>query len=378
MKEIANEAYQALQLLKKENKQAYIVGGAVRDLLLKRPISDYDITTSASPDEIKEIFKDYVHYDIGKKHGSVAIIIDDITIEITPFRKESGYHDHRHPSVIEFVSDIKEDLARRDLTINALCLDENDQIIDLFEGQKDLTSRILRAIGDPDIRFREDALRILRTIRFAVQLNFSIEEKTRQALFDNKELLTYISMERKMEELFKILKYDNSYQIINEYLSIFNSFIPISAPEKVIDSLFGPYEKLAYLLKDDKISMLDYKLSKNEDNLIKSLKESLMIDINDDYDFIHYLANDNYQEEMLQMLFHYHNIDFTGRYQKLLPYMVTNKNLAIDGNELKNYGYRGKEIKMIIDELLSLIHHQQLQNDQSSIKTYLKEKCYTR
>lgn len=378
MKEFAHEAYLALELLNSHNKQAYLVGGAVRDLLLKRPVSDYDITTNANPDEIRKIFKDHPHYDIGRKHGCVAVNINGIVIEITPFRKESDYLDHRHPNRIEFVDDLKEDLSRRDLTINALCLDANNRIIDLFDGQKDLKNRILRAIGDPNERYKEDALRTLRTIRFSVQLGFSIEEKTKDALFANKELLSYISMERKKEELFKILQYDNTYQTINEYLDVFRCFIPLLKPDEDIDNLQGPYEKLAYLLKDDKTSLVEYKFSKSEDLLVKTLKEAFSINVNDDYEFIRLLANDHYQKELLEVLNHYHNHNYAKRYQKLLPFMVTLKNLNISGDELMKYGYRGKDIRMMQDELLSLIHCQKLNNDPACIKMHLLKKCYTR
>lgn len=183
--------------------EAYFVGGSVRDTILGLPIHDVDIATSAYPAEIKAIFKKTV--DTGIEHGTVMVIEHGEGYEITTFRTESTYQDFRRPDHVEFVRSLKEDLKRRDLTINALAMDTNGQIVDLFDGLADLEQQIIRAVGDPNERYYEDALRMMRTVRFASQLDFEIEEKTQQAIQENAYLLEKISVERIHVEWIKLL-----------------------------------------------------------------------------------------------------------------------------------------------------------------------------
>ncbi|KRN88767.1 CCA tRNA nucleotidyltransferase [Ligilactobacillus ceti] len=183
--------------------EAYFVGGSVRDTILGLPIHDVDIATSAYPAEIKAIFKKTV--DTGIEHGTVMVIEHGEGYEITTFRTESTYQDFRRPDHVEFVRSLKEDLKRRDLTINALAMDTSGQIVDLFDGLADLEQQIIRAVGDPNERYYEDALRMMRTVRFASQLDFEIEEKTQQAIQENAYLLEKISVERIHVEWIKLL-----------------------------------------------------------------------------------------------------------------------------------------------------------------------------
>ena len=233
---IKKEIYTALNLLEEKGYEAFLVGGAVRNHLLKKTISDYDICTSADPNAIKLIFADYKTYDIGKKLGTIVVIINKTKIDITPFRKEGNYIKHRRPEEIEFTNNLKDDLKRRDFTINALCLNSKNEIVDLFDGLKDLNNKTIRCINDPDTRFNEDGLRILRALRFKTKLNFTIEEKTHQAIIKNKDLLNYISPERKKDELLQILDCKNAYKTINEYLEVFNTFINIDQIDKKINN----------------------------------------------------------------------------------------------------------------------------------------------
>ena len=192
-----------LKLLKQLNEhgyEAYVVGGAVRSYLLHLPIHDYDLTTNAMPLEIKEVFHDFHTIDTGIQHGTVTVIIDHHPIEITTYRKDSGYQDHRHPDHVEFTSALEEDCKRRDFTINALCYHPDTGIIDFFHGLDDIRNKIIRCIGDPEKRFNEDALRILRAIRFCARLSFSIEPHTREVLFAMKDTLSYVSAERITQE----------------------------------------------------------------------------------------------------------------------------------------------------------------------------------
>lgn len=188
--------------------QIYIVGGAVRDLLIGREVKDWDFTTDAKPEEILKLFPEGFS---DNKFGTVGISIDDQIYEITTMRKEGQYQDHRHPDEISWTDKIEEDLARRDFTINAIALSVDEKIVDPFSGQDDLKEGIIKAVGDPERRFREDALRLMRAIRISTQLNFEIEEKTFQAILDNAELIKEVSFERIRDELFKVLGSMNPY-----------------------------------------------------------------------------------------------------------------------------------------------------------------------
>lgn len=195
---------QALKIIEENNEEAYIVGGAVRNYLLERPINDYDITTSARPEKIKEIFKDYTTVDIGSKYGTIIVVIDKNRIEITTYRTEGDY-DGRRPNIVEFSDSLQDDLKRRDFTINAMCYNPKTGVLDYFEGKRDLENKIIRSIGRPVDRLREDYLRILRAVRFACQLNFTIDEDLSSAIKEEKEGLRLISSERIRDEFNKIL-----------------------------------------------------------------------------------------------------------------------------------------------------------------------------
>lgn len=194
-----------MSTLKAHGYEVYIVGGAVRDLLLKKDILNWDFTTDATPEQIQALFPDNFYHNV---YGTVTVKSDTFLFEITPFRKESGYEDNRHPTTIEWAKTLEEDLARRDFTINAMAYD-GDTIIDLFNGKKHIDEKMIIAVGDADKRFQEDALRLMRGIRFASQLGFLIETKTRDAMTRNAERITSISGERIRDELLKILGSDH-------------------------------------------------------------------------------------------------------------------------------------------------------------------------
>lgn len=182
---------------------AYAVGGCVRDSLLGLSPEDWDIATSATPEQVKEIFPKT--FDTGLKHGTVSVLIDGEIFEVTTFRKDGLYKDNRHPESITFSTSIEEDLARRDFTVNAMAYNEKDGLIDCFGGVEDLQNKVIRCVGDPDTRFSEDALRILRAVRFSAQKGFEIEEKTRVSIEKNANLVKNLSVERIVSELTKIL-----------------------------------------------------------------------------------------------------------------------------------------------------------------------------
>ncbi|KIL48910.1 CCA tRNA nucleotidyltransferase [Jeotgalibacillus alimentarius] len=198
-----NKALPVLKEIEKHGYKAFFVGGCVRDYLLERKISDIDIAVSAMPEEIKMIFEKTV--DIGIDHGTVLVLHEAGQFEVTTFRTESGYSDSRRPDHVDFVRSVDEDLKRRDFTINAMALSSSFQLIDLFGGREDLKSRQIKTVGSPDERFDEDALRMMRAVRFVSQLDFFIEENTFEAMRQHAGKLKNVAVERKAAEIDKLL-----------------------------------------------------------------------------------------------------------------------------------------------------------------------------
>lgn len=202
---IPNYVNNVLNRLEENGFEAYIVGGCVRDLLIGREPSDYDITTSAKPDEVEEVFTEYKTLEVGRQFGTIVVVQQEGNVEVTTFRTEGKYKDGRRPSEVSFSINIKDDLSRRDFTINAMAFNRNYGLIDPFKGQEDLKEKQVKAVGDPMIRLEEDYLRILRAVRFSTQLEFKIEGNTYKACKELSHYLKYISAERIREELGKIL-----------------------------------------------------------------------------------------------------------------------------------------------------------------------------
>lgn len=200
---IPEKVKRIINILKAEGMEAYAVGGCVRDSILGRRPEDWDITTNAEPVQVKRIFRRTV--DTGIQHGTVTVLLGGEGFEVTTYRLDGKYEDARHPSEVIFTRDLLEDLKRRDFTINAMAYNDDEGLIDAFGGLKDLNEGLIRAVGSPRERFKEDALRIMRAVRFAAQLNFSIEEQTFSAIREETENLKRISAERIRVELVKLL-----------------------------------------------------------------------------------------------------------------------------------------------------------------------------
>ena len=215
-----------LLMLEKAGFEAYLVGGSVRDMLMGRETGDTDITTNATPAQVKEVFRECKVIDTGLRHGTVTVIMNHTPTEITTYRTESGYSDGRHPDSVQFTASLRQDCARRDFTVNAVCMNADGEIVDFYGGAQDIENRIIRCVGDPRRRFEEDALRILRGVRFARTLGFEIEENTKKAIFDCKDLLKGISAERIYTELLKLLCGKNAKQVLLEYTEILAVFMP--------------------------------------------------------------------------------------------------------------------------------------------------------
>lgn len=223
---IPYQARLAIELLKNSFFEAYLVGGCVRDFLLKIPPKDWDIATSATPDDIKTVFAKYKIIEIGAKYGTISVLIEELLLEITTFRIDGNYKDKRRPDFVYFTRSLKKDLSRRDFTINAIALSSDGKILDFFDGVNDLKLKILRCVGTPDTRLSEDALRILRALRFCSLLNFKVEELTANSIHKNKDLLKNVSAERKRVEFEKILCSKNVYKIIFEFVDVVGILVP--------------------------------------------------------------------------------------------------------------------------------------------------------
>lgn len=205
--------------------EGYAVGGCVRDSLLRREPNDWDITTSAKPEEVKKLFKRTV--DTGIKHGTVTVLIGSEGYEVTTYRVDGEYLDGRHPEKVEFTSSLKEDLRRRDFTVNAMAYNDKDGLVDIFGGIEDLQNGVIRCVGDPYERFSEDALRLLRAIRFAAQLGYTIDSRTYDAVCELSSTLAKVSAERIQAELVKILTSPHPELIRTAYeTGLTRTFIP--------------------------------------------------------------------------------------------------------------------------------------------------------
>ena len=227
---IPNYILNIIGLLEEAGFSAYLVGGCVRDFFLGKACQDFDMTTNASPEQIKNVFKDYKTLDTGIKHGTVGVVCGEGLVEITTFRSDGSYLDNRHPDKVSFSKSIEDDLLRRDFTINAIAYNCKTGFIDLYDGKNDIKNKIIRCVGEPRKRFEEDSLRILRALRFASTLGFEIEKETSLAIKEKKHLLSNLSAERILKELYGILNGDYVKDILIEYKEIFFEIIPELKP----------------------------------------------------------------------------------------------------------------------------------------------------
>lgn len=210
--------------------EAFLIGGSVRDFIMGRDIGDIDVTTSATPDEVKEVFSRFRVIETGIKHGTVTVLIENEPVEITTYRSEGSYSDNRHPDSVSFSKKLADDITRRDFTMNGIAYNFEKGFVDLTGGIEDIKSETIRCIGDPEARFREDALRILRAVRFSSVLGFTIEENTKKAIHRCRGLLKNISAERIRDELCKLITGKNVYSVLTEFYDVIGVFIPELLP----------------------------------------------------------------------------------------------------------------------------------------------------
>lgn len=393
-----------LSKLKENGYQAYVVGGAVRDFLMGKTPHDYDLTSDALPSQISDVFKDFYQEHSGEKHGTIRVIIDHKPIEITTFRCDEGYTDYRRPDNVEFVKDVYIDSKRRDFSINAFYYSEG-HIYDFHEGLEDLNNKVIKTIGSPSTRFHEDALRILRAIRFSAKLGYEIESKTKTALLDCKEELNLIAKERILIELKEISSTSNFFKDVKEYFPIFKLIIPcLDKIGNSIDDIYnfdtksyGDYiASLSALFSLREINndfmpwRLFIKMDNESINAIKTLIKLKDINFNNSFDddyinglillskpvdinvFKNYLIN-------LYNLKRFKNDDIDSILNRVdilsegnTPYSL--KDLEIDGNDLLKLGIeKNQYFKEILNEVLLRCNQGDLNNNRNEEIEFVKK-----
>lgn len=354
--------FNVLDKLEKEGYESYIVGGYVRDVLLNKKGFDVDITTKAKPKEVVELFKEY---DVKlHEYGNVSFEVENYKFDITTFRKDIKYKGNRKPESIEYIDSFEEDLLRRDFTINAICMNKNGNIIDLHEGKKDLKRKVIRSIGDPNKKMEEDALRILRAIRFASVYKFNINKDLKDAIMKNKELLKNLSYERKREELNKILcSKHKKYGI--KLLKDLDLLEPLNIKNINYAYLTNDLIAIWAMITDE-----DYAFTKNEKELIKKIKSLMEEDINDP--FVEYRYG-SYCLSAVSDLKGLNTKKIMSNYDKL-PIKDRNE-IAISVEEICTILGKAPDsfLKKIFDDIEYLILKGILKNDKKVLTEYIKQ-----
>lgn len=354
-----------LKKIEQNGYKAYIIGGFVRDYLLNMDSVDIDICTNATPKDLLKIFPDATP---NEEYGSIKLVYHKINFEITTFRKEIQYKDNRKPIEIQYINNLSEDLLRRDITINTLCMSSSGDVIDLLGATNDLDNKIIKTVGDPNKKLEEDSLRILRCIRFATKLNFKIDNKTKSAIKKQGKFLKNLSYERKKEELDKIFSNKNAkYGIalirklgLEKYLDLSNL-----KKVKITNDILGTWAQL---------DVLDiYPFTKNEEDQIKKINKLLnnKINILDRYTIYKY---GNYITSVVAKI---KNIDVKKIYNIYDNLDIYNRSeINIDGEEVINILEKeaGPWVSEIIKDIEKQIVYKKLENDNQKIKDYIIKK----
>lgn len=361
-----------LETLDSKGFQSYLVGGCIRDLLREVKPKDWDICTPATPDDLILIFPSCIQ--LGLKFGTIGLHTQEGIIEVTSFREELDYANHRHPRV-SFVQSLESDLKRRDFTINAIAYHPQKGLIDLFDGQEDLKAGILRCVGDPLLRFKEDALRILRLVRFSCTLGFQPDPSALQQAKTCKDLLFIISKERIRDELILTLQGEFFSDFFEIYLEIFQVILPElkKAKKHKIKNLSLLF---AFLLeKEEDCQALErLKFSKVEIKRAKELLRYKNIPIKEDFVEIKFLLRDLGYDTFMALL---ELQKLSGKntkklYQRVQEIMIKDecfslKDLQIKGDDLFKIGFRGKEIGKVLDKLLEKVIKGEIDNSPQSL-----------
>ena len=379
-----------LSTLKSKGYEGYLVGGCVRDILMGNVPYDYDITTNATPEETIECFADYTVIPTGIKHGTVTVVSDGKNIEITTYRIDGDYKDSRHPEAVKFTRNLENDLSRRDFSMNAMAMDKDGNIVDIFGGEQAINEKTISCVGNPDTRFKEDALRILRCLRFSSTLCFDIERKTEESIFKNMHLIKNLSAERIFSEVSKLVSGKDAWKITERFYDVFREFIPeikVNNPKeiskKIKNSKDDLYIRLAIFLENtdsDKI-LKRLKTDKNTAKTVKMLLENKDIAIKEEKKDIKFLLKKLGDKDFFAFLDFKCAIDkkdydkAKSMAKEILkrkePYRVCD--LEINGKDLLNAGYKNEEISKKLNELIDMVIEEKIENDRKKLSELIKK-----
>lgn len=398
---LPNYVLTCLQQLNQNGYEAFIVGGAVRNILIGFDTVDYDVTTNATPEQVKTCFNDYKIIETGIKHGTVTLFIEENPIEITTYRLETTYTDFRHPDQIVYSGSLQEDCMRRDFTINALCYNPESGLIDFYNGYNDLKSKTIRCIGNPDQRFNEDALRILRAIRLSAQLDFSIDQNTSNSIIKNRYLLKHISIERIQNELCKMFLSENCANQIFTYKSVFDVFIPefihLNDYPKKLNKTFEalsnsipsiPLRMACLLHQLDEVDLLytaqniltHLKFSNILKKQILQLLRTIYIPLTNKIEVK--LCMKEYFSDFDNIIYFKKIVDpnFDDKYALSLVHEILDNHecytlpqLDINGLHLKKLGYRGTQLSAILNDCLNQVIYENINNTFIDISDYISK-----
>ncbi len=382
--QIPRSAYTLMTLLKDKDFEVVVVGGYVRDMLLQRPAYDIDLATNASSVQMIDVFKDYPLSKIGERLGTIGVMIDKQWIEITTYRFDGSSSNSRHPDTLHFINTLKEDVLRRDFTINALALDIQGNLIDYIGGLEDLIHQRIRAIGVPLDRFKEDALRLLRALRLAAQLNFRIEPETSKAILIHQDLIQTLPIERISVELDKLIQAKQVSYLFKTYRGILSFCIDFNLNHLDVLETFDD-RALRYLCLLDHLDEPSIKAQLERLKLSKTFIKKVL----DLKTISEGKPQDRYELKCLMGKYGTNLIDLGLLFQKQLGHpginealynqlksempCVSLKTLAINGHDLVALGISGKKLKVILEALLSKVMKDEISNDKTSLSLWVKE-----
>lgn len=379
-----------LNNLEAQGFEAFVVGGYVRDLFLGKETHDCDVTTNAKPDEIEQIFSNYKQSHIGKDHGTIGVKVSGEWIEITTYRVDEAILDHRRPKTVRFSEYLKEDVLRRDFTMNALALDKKGSVIDFVGGQKDIEARLIRCVGDPHLRFDEDALRIMRALRFSAQLEFRIEENSIQAMRAHAPLLSDLAVERIFQELQLIFLAQASSRALFSGQGILNHVVPELEHMSVFDiNMLDEFEhaliKWVICFRECSEKQMHVRL-----HALKAPKQFTQDGLSLHRCYYHAFTNDDYALKMMmkqypsrilamamdmqmKMQDSIYNVQAHDRLLDLIAYKVcvNIKDLDLDGYDLMKYGLTGKHIQANLEKALDGVMRDQVVNSKAELLAWL-------
>lgn len=372
--------------LTKAGFRADIVGGCVRDILLGTTPHDYDITTAARPEDMHRIFFDVRTVDTGIRHGTLTVFLDKIPYEITTYRVDGTYVDHRHPDSVSFTDRLSDDLSRRDFTMNAICYHPIYGFTDLFGGQEDIKRRLIRAVGYPARRFEEDALRILRALRFSSMLGFEIEKDTAIAVEDKRELLPAVSAERIYSELMKLLGGADAHRVLTQYPSVFASALPEAVTEN-LPSFAGLCAQLRFIslfVRADRPTDAFLRATErlHTDAAIRRRGTAVLSHLGAPCrtrrDLLYLLRSvgEAYTKDVLSLgcAFGLATAEDRTRLSDLLSEnpVYTVSGLALDGHDCRGVGLAGKDIGAALDDALTAVTKGVCPNEKDKLLSYIR------